>query len=771
MILKKHLHFVGNPEKKEISFHYIEGMNEDIIIDVKDYEKIWNYLLLLSNSNSLQEIESWKKEYEIEHTEFEDINNFLIENGMVYESISYNENIRAVNFFNNYINVRDNGEVIKRVEDKRALIIGIGTVGTALISGLQQIGMKKFVLIDNDIIDSRNIFHQRNFYISDVGKSKCKIATERMRAVDPTCEVGTYEEFIDCIDIVKKIVLENDIDVVFCCFDKHTSAFLNELYEFLDSRNIPVYLSGYIMSMIKAYKLEDEIIKEEIEFEKTHQDVITDNSGIGILGDIAALLMIRLWLQLIDSKFDMNVTNLEYDFLQPTTNRKVYLQELENFAYDGLRNGYQENNIIFPYVLMKYVRYLQGDYQEMNQIDSFCKKNQIEFIEESENQIEEYLEYINSLQIVYEGKSISILDFSEIVLREDVGEEYFDDYILQQEKIVDSAIKYIKQKKEKYYAYYINDWKRKEELNKTLLLLAKKIAKNVYTEEMDFLKYKPFKKNGYNLSEREEISIVKNIDACNLYTDYRGFIDYCLEHNFLHIKDRGNNSVCIMNPRYGTSDIIVSKNHNWQDVFSIAHEIGHAYYNSFMPKGVAEMDELTSEVFSMLTEYRVIKSLFDDNKICLFGKAIKDRIQSVMIGMFSLDLYEKGILDLECITYEEIMRVRKKINRQIFEDITLKNENYSKYNMFMNPEMVIGKREVYLYPEAMLIGYDLGIRIEKNQELELQLTNFLKNYGNQKNIYDFYSELGEEKINYFQMANQIWQLWLKIDDLLKEREK
>lgn len=51
---------------------------------------------------------------------------------------------------------------------------------------------------------------------------------------------------------------------------------------------------------------------------------------------------------------------------------------------------------------------------------------------------------------------------------------------------------------------------------------------------------------------------------------------------FLNIKNGGNNSACIRNPRYGTSDIIVSKNHNWQDVFSIAYEIGHAYYNSFL---------------------------------------------------------------------------------------------------------------------------------------------------------------------------------------------
>lgn len=761
MTLKKHLHFTGDPEHKEITFHYVKGFNEDMVIEVDDYEKIWEYLCILSDQENKEKLDKWMKTYNVDKSELEEINNFLLTTGMVYETTSYKKNDRAVNFLNSYIEVKDNGEVISKIEKKRVLVIGLGTVGTAVIAGLQQIGVNQFVLVDNDLVDSRNIFHQRNFFASDIGQSKCKTVKKRLKEIDKNCEVIIHETFIDNINTIKDIVEENKVDVVFCCFDKHTSAFLQEIYEFLHTRKIPVYLSGYIMSMVKAYKLEDEIIREEVQFEKTHKDVITDNSGIGMLGDIAALLMIRLWLQTIDIKFDLNVTSLEYDFLQPSMNEKVYLQGLDDIEYNGTQNKYQQDEIIFPYMLMKYVRYLQGERQELEQINRYCSQNEIEFFDDTEDEIELYQNFIDSFCMNYNGKNVSIAEFSEIALRDDIQEESFQEYILQQQQIVDYAIKCIQKKKQKYYKEYLKVWDNKAALNKALLTLAQKMAKERYVSEMDFLQYKPFKKNQYSLSKHEEIEMVKNMDKYNLYTDYTGFVDYCLEHNFLHIKNSNENSLCVMNPRYGTSDIIVSKNNNWQDVFSMAHEIGHGYYNSFLPKGVTGLDEVTSEVFSMLTEYRLIKTLFN-NKMETFQNVIKDRIQAVIIGMYSLDLYEKEILGLKEITYEHIMEVRKKINRQIFKEIKLKNEEYSRYNMFMNAEMVVAQRNVYLYPEAMLIGFDLGKRIEENSEIELKLVHFLKQNFDGKNIYQFYNEIGIEKMDYFDMINHMWELWMNI---------
>lgn len=43
MFIKSHLNFVGNREKKEISFHNINGTDTDILVEVDNFDKIWNY--------------------------------------------------------------------------------------------------------------------------------------------------------------------------------------------------------------------------------------------------------------------------------------------------------------------------------------------------------------------------------------------------------------------------------------------------------------------------------------------------------------------------------------------------------------------------------------------------------------------------------------------------------------------------------------------------------------------------------------------------------
>ena len=303
-VLKKHLCFIGKPKQKEISFHNIDSLDKDLIIEVDDFTKIWSYLNLLADSKNENLIEEWKKKNNIDKTEFDEMNQFLIENGMVYETCQYTKNIRAANFLNNYIRTQDNGDAIRKIEKETALIIGLGTVGTAVAVGLQQLGVCRFVFVDGDLVEQRNISHQRNYYQSDIGKPKVDILSERMRAIDSKCLINTYQIRINSCSDLERIVNEKLPTVVFCCFDGHTSSLTKSILGYLRERNVPAYISGYMLSMIKAYELNEEVIHEELEFEHSLSEMITDNSGIGLLGDIAAFLMIRLWLQKIYIQFD-----------------------------------------------------------------------------------------------------------------------------------------------------------------------------------------------------------------------------------------------------------------------------------------------------------------------------------------------------------------------------------------------------------------------------------------------------------------------------------
>jgi hypothetical protein len=83
------------------------------------------------------------------------------------------------------------------------------------------------------------------------------------------------------------------------------------------------------------------------------------------------------------------------------------------------------------------------------------------------------------------------------------------------------------------------------------------------------------------LISNDKLALVKEIDQQQAYLDFHGFIDYLELHQLLHFSKSISNGLCVLNPRYGTSDVIVQKGLPASGVFLLAHEIGHAYYNSF----------------------------------------------------------------------------------------------------------------------------------------------------------------------------------------------
>lgn len=101
-------------------------------------------------------------------------------------------------------------EGIERLKTKTVAILGIGGVGSFATEALARSGIGRLILIDKDVVDITNINRQLPALLSTVGKAKVEVMKERVKDINPDCEViakkmfytdDTYEEiFQDQID-------------------------------------------------------------------------------------------------------------------------------------------------------------------------------------------------------------------------------------------------------------------------------------------------------------------------------------------------------------------------------------------------------------------------------------------------------------------------------------------------------------------------------------------------------------------------------------------
>lgn len=76
------------------------------------------------------------------------------------------------------------------------MVFGVGGVGSHCIEALARSGVGRLLLIDNDTVSLTNINRQSIAYHSTVGRFKTEVMAERIRDIDPSIAVRTYETFV-----------------------------------------------------------------------------------------------------------------------------------------------------------------------------------------------------------------------------------------------------------------------------------------------------------------------------------------------------------------------------------------------------------------------------------------------------------------------------------------------------------------------------------------------------------------------------------------------
>lgn len=84
---------------------------------------------------------------------------------------------------------------IKKLQNSKVAIFGLGGVGSYVVEGLSRAGVGNFILVDNDKINPSNINRQIIATTKTVGKPKVIVEKERILEINPEANIEIIEEF------------------------------------------------------------------------------------------------------------------------------------------------------------------------------------------------------------------------------------------------------------------------------------------------------------------------------------------------------------------------------------------------------------------------------------------------------------------------------------------------------------------------------------------------------------------------------------------------
>jgi len=143
-------------------------------------------------------------------------------------------------------------EGIKRLEKACVMIVGLGAVGGYALEAVARSGVGKLILVDFDTFDETNINRQILALSSTVGRKKSEVAAERVREINPRCEIMVKDMFVQDDNLGELLALKPDyvIDAIDSLASKCS------LIEALSRSGIP-----FISSMGAALRTETSRIK------------------------------------------------------------------------------------------------------------------------------------------------------------------------------------------------------------------------------------------------------------------------------------------------------------------------------------------------------------------------------------------------------------------------------------------------------------------------------------------------------------------------------
>ena len=125
------------------------------------------------------------------------------------------------------------------LRSKTVLVVGLGAVGSYAVEGIARLGIGSISLADFDTISRSNINRQLYALESTIGRQKVEAASERIKDINPSCNV-LYKNLFVHSDTIEEIT-EPPLDFIIDAIDSLNPKI--ELLEYAYKNNIPIISS------------------------------------------------------------------------------------------------------------------------------------------------------------------------------------------------------------------------------------------------------------------------------------------------------------------------------------------------------------------------------------------------------------------------------------------------------------------------------------------------------------------------------------------------
>lgn len=140
---------------------------------------------------------------------------------------------------------------LKKLQNKKIIIVGVGGVGGFALEALTRFGIKNITIIDNDTVDISNLNRQIISNHEVLNQNKTDVALKRMLSINPAGNFKGCDVFLNQDNLEEYI--SKDADYILDCCDTVTTKM--SLIKYAKENKIPIICAMGTGNRLDATKL------------------------------------------------------------------------------------------------------------------------------------------------------------------------------------------------------------------------------------------------------------------------------------------------------------------------------------------------------------------------------------------------------------------------------------------------------------------------------------------------------------------------------------
>lgn len=185
----------------------------------------------------------------------------------------------------------------QRLLESRALIVGMGGLGSPAAMYLAAAGVGELVLSDFDRVESSNLQRQIIHRVDDIGELKARSAQRSLAELNPECRVEALDWVLDDAELAEQI---ERVDIVLDCCDNFATRFAVNRYCVAATKPLvsgaAIRMEGQVATFLPEAKSAcyQCLYSGELEHEESCALEGVLAPVVGVIGSMQALMAIRV---------------------------------------------------------------------------------------------------------------------------------------------------------------------------------------------------------------------------------------------------------------------------------------------------------------------------------------------------------------------------------------------------------------------------------------------------------------------------------------------